>query len=717
MVQIKQWQGGVVAAPQRVTGVQPVQSGAGELSKGMQAVGELFYGFQDEVDTADAKTADSQLGKLIQDRLYAEGTGYMYAQGGDAVARREALVKQMEADRESILSNLSAPARSRAELSMTSRVNQALETANKHAAAEGRGYLNAASEARITTFMNDAIFEPEQRSQKMIAVDTEIRDLAQREGWAPEVVALKRREARSEVHTGIISRIANADPSAALDYLRKNKADMLGETVATLEEKLAPEAKRQRGRQLGVAAAGGESPVYETNAVIEYSMGPKRPHRPNERVVSLIGRAAEDVLGAGARVVITSGTEGDLPQHGSHRHKTGLAADVAFYTPDGRRIKSGDPEFPALAKRAASLGALGIGFGGEYMGGDHMHIDLVPHDPKQGTAPVWASGAKGLEADLRAAMDQYRSSAAGGYEALLDIADPLERKAAIDEYELRAGAKDIAIKAARESATMAGWQLIESGGSIEDLTFAQKTSIGMSGVEKLRNIEKDLRSGVKYQTDSQVFVNLHEMAASDPAGLAALDPMEYRTVLNDTDFKWLLETRTHINQKGGTVQSPIEIAPARQVISLAMQAAGLDPKKASGAKQQAAVEESLLKWGASYREANKRPPTDIEVRQFINNKLTEVVLDPAGLGNKQSGPAATLNIQGTPKLVNGQVIRENAVDMDALLTSNLQIDGIRVPRADIEAMRDGMVEVLGYEPSPQDVIDGLIASGVYTNGR
>lgn len=717
MVQIKQWQGGVVAAPQRVTGVQPVQSGMGELAKGMQAVGELFYGFQDEVDTADAKTADSQLGKLIQDRLYAEGSGYMYAQGGDAVARREALMKQMEQDRESILSRLSAPARARAELSMTARLNQAMETANKHAAAEGRGYLNAASEARITTFMNDAIYDPESRNLKMNAVDTEIRDLAQREGWPPEVVALKRRQARSEVHTGIISRIANADPAAALDYLRKNKDDMLGETVASLEEKLGPEAKRQRGRQLGIAAAGGESPVYETNAVIEYNMGPKRPYRPNERVVSLIGRAAEDVLGAGARVVITSGTEGDLPQHGSHRHKTGLAADVAFYTPDGRRIKTGDPEFPALARRAAALGALGIGFGAEYMGGDHMHIDLVPADGKKGLAPVWASGAKGLEADLRASMDQYRSSAVGGYEALLDIADPLERKAAIDEYELRAGAKDLAIKAARESATLAGWQLIESGGSVEDLTFAQKSSIGMSGVEKLRGIEKDLRSGVKYQTDPQVFVNLHEMAASDPAGLAALDPMEYRTVLNDTDFKWLLETRTHINQKGGTVQSPIEIAPARQVISLAMQAAGLDPKKADGARQQAAVEESLLRWGASYREQNKKPPTDMEIRQFVNNSLVKVILDPPGAWNTQDKRAIDINYKGKKIVSGNSVVVQDAIDLDVLLQSDLTIDGIKVPRADIQTFISRFEMRFGVKPTPEEVQSGLIASGRYTNGR
>lgn len=60
-------------------------------------------------------------------------------------------------------------------------------------------------------------------------------------------------------------------------------------------------------------------------------MGPARPNKPSEQVQGVIGKSVQDVLGIGARVVITSGTENSGDQHGSNRHKTGNAADVAIY--------------------------------------------------------------------------------------------------------------------------------------------------------------------------------------------------------------------------------------------------------------------------------------------------------------------------------------------------------------------------------------------------
>lgn len=714
MVQIKPWDASVIAGPQRVTGVTAVQSGAGELARGMQAVGDMFYGFQDEVDTADAKVADSQLGKLIQDRLYAEGTGYMYAQGGDAVARRESLIQQIEKDREAILGKMSAPARARAELSMTSRLNQALEGVNRHAMTEGRGYANAASEARIGMFVSDAIYKPETTSIQMRAVETEIRELAARNGWPPEVAALKMKEAKTQAHSGTISRIANADPGAALDYLRRHKDDMTGEEVARLEGALAPEVKRARGRAAGQAALSGAQPVYQHNSVVEYNMGPRRPNAPSQQLTSMIGKAAENVLGPGARIVVTSGTEGDLPQFGSTRHKTGHAADVAIYTPDGRKLTAADPEFAAVAKAAASLGARGIGFGAEYMGGDHMHIDLVEAGAGQGNQ--WASGAAAISADLDAARKGYSSASAGGLAALLEIQDPLERKAAIEEYELRQTVADGERKARYEAATMAGWELVERGGSVENLTFEQKQTIGMSGLEKLRGIESKLKSGDKYVTDPAVYVQVSELAVTDPQGFLALDPLDVRPMLSDADFKAFVKTRTDLMQGGSAPTAPVDMGAARSVIGLEMQAAGIDEKKAAGARQRSDLEAKLLKWGTQYRQQNARPPSELEVRQFIRNGLVDVVLNPPGFGNEQSGPAVGITMGGKPVASGGQVSMSGVVALDDLLLSDLRIGGVKVPRGDMQAFIEGFTARYGSPPSPQDVMDGLIASGVYTNG-
>jgi hypothetical protein len=132
--------------------------------------------------------------------------------------------------------------------------------------------------------------------------------------------------------------------------------------------------------------------VYDYNIPVQFSMGPKRPNPPRNELTSLVAAAAESVLGAGGKVVVTSGQEDEGHQHGSNRHKTGFAGDFAFYRADGTKIKADDPEMVAIADAAASRGATGIGFGAEYMGGEHAHIDLV--GTKGGGGNLWASGAK-----------------------------------------------------------------------------------------------------------------------------------------------------------------------------------------------------------------------------------------------------------------------------------------------------------------------------------
>lgn len=142
--------------------------------------------------------------------------------------------------------------------------------------------------------------------------------------------------------------------------------------------------------------------VYDYQIPVQYSMGPKRPNKPRNEIVSVIAASAEEVLGPTGRVVVTSGQENEGEQHGAPRHKTGMAADVAFYRADGTQVMANDPEMLAIAEAAARRGATGIGFGEEYMGGAHAHIDLV--GTSAGGGNVWASGAKANADRLVATM-------------------------------------------------------------------------------------------------------------------------------------------------------------------------------------------------------------------------------------------------------------------------------------------------------------------------
>jgi len=138
---------------------------------------------------------------------------------------------------------------------------------------------------------------------------------------------------------------------------------------------------------------------------VEYAMGPKRPDPPGFEIMDAIHRAAITTLGQGAKIRVTSGQEGDQPQHGSNRHKTGLAADFQVFRPDGTLVGVGDPDALNFASKAAQFGVRGIGAGNEYMGANTFHFDMMPHadySPDQG--PVWGSWAQDNRQALLQAM-------------------------------------------------------------------------------------------------------------------------------------------------------------------------------------------------------------------------------------------------------------------------------------------------------------------------
>ena len=172
------------------------------------------------------------------------------------------------------------------------------------------------------------------------------------------------------------------------------------------------------GAQMEAAALAPPPPPRTYSGVtFEYAMGPRRPNPPDQPVLDVISRAVEDVLGPEATVRITSGQEGDLPQYGSIRHGTGDAADIQIVRPDGSIVQATDAEMAAIARAAAQHGALGIGFGPEYMGGQHIHIDLVPPGP--GMGHTWGSTGRDMRDELVGIMNgatppPYRPGAGGG---------------------------------------------------------------------------------------------------------------------------------------------------------------------------------------------------------------------------------------------------------------------------------------------------------------
>ena len=137
----------------------------------------------------------------------------------------------------------------------------------------------------------------------------------------------------------------------------------------------------------------------ETQILFELK-GKKRPNKPKAALLQTLDVAASSAFGPGAKVVVYSGQENEGGQHGSNRHKTGLAADIRVYRPDGSLVKLNDKDAGTFAMAAAKAGAVGIGAGSEYMG-DAFHIDMFPKEKySKGQGHVWGSFAKTYQDQL-----------------------------------------------------------------------------------------------------------------------------------------------------------------------------------------------------------------------------------------------------------------------------------------------------------------------------
>lgn len=166
---------------------------------------------------------------------------------------------------------------------------------------------------------------------------------------------------------------------------------------------------------------------------ISFNLGPKRPNPPQSTLLTVASTAARAALGPGATVEVYSGTENDGERNGSHRHGTGLAGDMRFYKPDGTRVQIGSDEHNQLVRALAQSGAMGLGFGSEYMG-DGIHVDLVGSQRMNGGrgGNIWGSGGKAMSEELLPMLRRNQSQG-GGVSGTTALGSP----AGIDNYAER----------------------------------------------------------------------------------------------------------------------------------------------------------------------------------------------------------------------------------------------------------------------------------------
>lgn len=684
--------------------VKASETSLGRLGEGLSDVGDMFFEWQDEVDTADAKAADAAYSDLIRQELYGDQSGYMYSQGGDAMNLRGSVSERIEAEQARILEELSPGARARAQSAMEARRQRALLSIDQHANGQRRSYLDSAAEARVTATINDAIYNPDLVLQSLNTNRTEILDMADRNGWSPEVTELKLRESETKIYGGVVERLAIADPIRALEYLRENRDKMLGAEVARLESRLVPMAREYRGRAAGAAAATGaiDPRTFDWS---KYSTGRAATRADSftglnpefaSRVANMLVAAEADGINLRitsayrsnelqaalfARAVERYGSEAAarkwVAPPGRSQHNTGMAVDFASAS-GGLLRDAGSAEAKWLQANAERFG---------------LHLPMS-WEPWQ----VEMSGSRG------GAAIEPTAISGGGIESLLGITDPDERAAAISEYNLRIGIQAKQVEAGRQAAEDAAFQMIEAGGNINDLPLEYRQHIGREAMNSLRIYQERVASGQPVLTDDAFYVQLADMMSQSPEEFMRTDPMTWRDKLDDGDFQYFVKQRADLiaGRREAGADGP-SISSLRTASSTALKAAGVDDDP----QVVATFERDLLRWSAAFAEREGRNPSALETNARINEMLVPVVIDPKGLGNKQDGFAFQMDYDGRSYDPNDDVTP--AMLRDGALT----INDISVSNDMMETFAQGFEIRFGRAPTVQELIEGMIASGLY----
>lgn len=701
MVTIRGYQPTEVVQATQAVPVRPVQSGAGQVASGLQDVANALDTWADEIDTADAKSADAAFSDGMREILYGDTSGYMYATGGDAVSRREAAAKAMDQLYTETLGKLSPGARRKAESALTARKSSGLSTIDQHAAGQRRGYLNSASEARVEAFKSDAQLDVLKFDSAWRGIESEILDMADREGWAPEVTALKLKEAKSEMHGGIVTRLASVDPEQAIAYLGDHRDEMLGESVTRLEAALVPMAKERKGKRLGQQAAfGGVSDTYLSSIRAAESGGNDTAKNPLSTATGryqFIEETWNGLMRKFPELGLTADGRTDAAQQ--------ELAIRAFTAENAKGLMAAGIEPTNGNLYAAHF----LGLGGALsvlkedpasLVSDHVSGDVIAANGFLSGMTVadfaaWAA-RKGGGSDIG------YSESAGGLASLLGIEDPDVREAAIREFELRGSVAAAEAEQRRAALQDAAFQAIEGGGSVDDLPLDVRSGLGMDALSSLRAYEGKVKSGRAVTTDEAFWVSLMDQAAREPQVFASQDPMTWRDKLSDNDFQAMVKMRADVIEKGTKPAGLPDVSSIRTASKTALEAAGIDdPAKL------AQFETSILRWSQAFVAEKGVAPTPLELNEKINHALVPVVINPPGLGNEISGPSYSLTFGGDP-LTEGDEITPQIMRQ-----STLTINDKTVPVTDMEEFAKGFEETYGYAPTPQELVEGLIATGLY----
>jgi hypothetical protein len=647
------------------------------MGEQLQRLGQATSALAGRIDQARTDTALLEAQDAINKKrreLFDPQTGIYSRQGADAVGVTDLVDRELEAFSENILKskNLSGSGREAVQRLLMAERQRGYEKAADYEMRAHLDYQEKLQAAHLDAQYDSLFRNPGDQSSRDSAFTNILNSVtakADQMGFADDT--LRDQFIENELTKGLLAvaeGYAVTDPVMADEFLEANQDKGDPRLIQQQRDRLKPQVVEAKAREVTARAINADRTFgvraadnVDHGTHIEYSMGPNRPNAPSQQIQNVIGTAVADVLGPGVRVVITSGQENDGHQHGSNRHKTGSAADIQIFDAAGNIVKVGSPEMRAIALAAASRGALGIGYGTNYMG-DAMHIDMVAPGP--GQAHVWED-AKEIESALVTAMRRGEEMVTKtGLEVIMDIEDPDVRDAALTRYRQEQNASYT--QKVRASETAATDLITQIGQDMENaaLNGTPMPTLDVYLNARTREVLGSNADAVIATYNRKVMgqevdpVSARETYAFMMRQAVSADPKE-REAFATTNLELAAAPFLTGDQMNVLYAKQMEVASSlgldannNFVRNLTTTTPYADFDRAvtghmtaamkKDAEQVGRVTKGLVEWANIYVTQNGKEPTDLQLNEQARRILYggEMTIDPAGLRNELSGTMA-----------------------------------------------------------------------------
>lgn len=511
---------------------QGLQRGGIALNTAAEAL-QAVQAFDNENHARDTTTAYSD---WLRDRAHGDG-GYFSTEGKNAVDGYKTFQDEAEAKRKEFGADLKPSASRLYEQASRSLTRSTLEQAINHQEQGRKSYFRQSSDAERTGFANNALAsytDPKVVGTNLAAGLANLDNRGSMEGWGADELARQKGIFTSGVHAGVATRMMDANPIAADQYVKAHTDDMLPADVVKLQGQLeAPLRTARTDQWLQDAIGSVPAPTASTGGA-----GP----RPANMVEAMLPITVHTESRGNPNAVSPKGARGLMqvmpttmtdPGFGI-RPSNGTPEDVVRVGRDylGKMMERYNND-PAKAWAAYNAGPGRLDKAVSENGGNWL-----ANMPAE-TRGYVAKNMKALgQGGPTSSGDNSGAILSGLYAKAEAIKNPEDRQAAYEAVDRYYNRQQRVLNASRQQVVddIEKRMIADPSFDPKTLTVATQQVIGLSGMSALQGShDAKIRDG-KVVTDLATKDALLQESAFDPAGFAKKDLLPYRGKLSDSDY-------------------------------------------------------------------------------------------------------------------------------------------------------------------------------------